>query len=105
MLTPTLPKSRLVVLTLSAGIATTAASNCKAKLSEIPPTLAVSVAVCVVLTEEMLAVKLALVAPAATVTVAGTPTAELLLARLTVRPPLAAAVFRMTVQLSVPGRS
>jgi hypothetical protein len=34
--------------------------------------------------------------------VAGTVTAELLLARLTVKPPLAAATFSVTVQLSVP---
>jgi hypothetical protein len=47
-------------------------------------------------------VKLAVVDPAATVTEAGTVTAELLLARLTAKPPLAAAGFRVTVQLSVP---
>jgi hypothetical protein len=73
-----------------------------AKVSATPPALAVSVAVCVVLTEETLAVKLVLVAPDATVTEAGTVTAELLLARATVSPPLAAAAFSMTVQLSVP---
>jgi len=48
------------------------------------------------------AVKLALVAPAATVTVAGKVTAELLLDRLTVKPPLGAAALNPTVQLSVP---
>lgn len=48
------------------------------------------------------AVKLPVVAPAGTVTVAGTVTAELLLARPTANPPLAAATFRVTVQLSVP---
>jgi len=42
------------------------------------------------------------VEPAATVTEAGTVTDELLLARLTVNPPVAAAAFRVTVQLSVP---
>jgi hypothetical protein len=46
--------------------------------------------------------KLALEAPAATVTEAGTVTAELLLARLTANPPVAAAAFSETVQLSVP---
>jgi hypothetical protein len=46
--------------------------------------------------------KLALVAPAATVTEAGTVTAELLLARLTVNPLLAAAAFSVTEQASVP---
>ena len=45
--------------------------------------------------------KLALVAPAATVTVAGTVTEELLLARLTENPPVAAAAFSVTVQASV----
>jgi hypothetical protein len=66
------------------------------------PALAVKVTVCAVLTEETVAVKLALLAPAATVTEAGTVTAVLLLARLTVNPPLAAAAFSVTVQLSVP---
>ncbi len=49
-----------------------------------------------------MAVKLPVVAPDATVTLAGTVTAELLLARLTANPPLAAAVFKVTVQLSLP---
>jgi len=55
-----------------------------------------------VLTEDTVAVKPAVVAPAATVTLAGTTTAVLLLARLTARPPLGAAAFSVTVQLSVP---
>jgi hypothetical protein len=55
-----------------------------------------------VLTVETVAVKLPVVAPAATVTLPGTVTAELLLARLTANPPLAAAAFRVKVQLSVP---
>jgi hypothetical protein len=55
-----------------------------------------------VLTDETVAVKLAVVAPEATVTEAGTVTAELLLARPTANPPLAAATFSVTVQLSVP---
>jgi hypothetical protein len=55
-----------------------------------------------VLTEETLAVKLVLVAPDATVTVAGTITAELLLDRLTANPPFGAAPLSVTVQLSVP---
>ena len=46
--------------------------------------------------------KLAVVEPAATVTVAGTVTALLLLARLTLKPPVPAAAFRVTVQLSLP---
>jgi hypothetical protein len=55
-----------------------------------------------VLTEVTVAVKLPVVDPAATVTEAGTVTAVLLLARLTATPPLAAATFSVTVQLSVP---
>jgi hypothetical protein len=78
------------------------AFNCKAKVSATPPALAVRVAVCAVLTEETAAVKLAVVDPACTVTEFGTVTAESLLDRLTAKPPLAAAAFRMTVQLSVP---
>ena len=54
------------------------------------------------LTEDTVAVKIPAVDPAATVTVAGTVTAELLLARLTANPPLAAATFSVTVQLSLP---
>jgi hypothetical protein len=50
----------------------------------------------------MFAVKLLVEAPAATLTLAGTATAELLLATLTANPPLGAAAFRVTVQLSVP---
>ena len=54
------------------------------------------------LTDETVAVKLPVEDPAATVTLAGTVTAELLLARLTANPPVAAAAFSVTVQLSVP---
>jgi hypothetical protein len=55
-----------------------------------------------VLTDETVAEKVAVVAPVATVTETGTITAELLLARLTRTPPLTAAAFSVTVQLSVP---
>jgi hypothetical protein len=55
-----------------------------------------------VLTAAIVAVKLLFAAPGATVTLAGTPTAELLLARLTENPPLGAGAFNVTVQLSVP---
>ena len=54
------------------------------------------------LTADTVAVKLPLADPAATVTKAGTATAVLLLARFTANPPLAAATFSVTVQLSVP---
>ncbi|MFZ0745989.1 MAG: hypothetical protein WAM85_16380 [Terracidiphilus sp.] len=63
---------------------------------------AVSVTDCAELTDETFAVKLAVVAFAATVTVAGTVTAALLLARLTLTPPLPAAALNVTVQASVP---
>jgi len=95
----TLPKDKLDELTLSVG---TAAPSDRAKVFDTLPALAVRVAVCAVLTEETVAVKVAVVDPAATVTEAGTVTVELLLARLTVNPPVAAAAFRVTVQLSVP---
>ena len=54
------------------------------------------------LAADTMAEKLPVVDPAATVTEAGTVTAELLLARFTANPPLAAATFSVTVQLSVP---
>jgi hypothetical protein len=55
-----------------------------------------------VLTEETVAVKLPVVDPAATVTEAGTVTAESLLATPTANPPLGAGPLSVTVQLSVP---
>jgi hypothetical protein len=63
---------------------------------------AVSVAAVAVLTAEAVAVKVALVAAAATVTDDGMETAALLLARFTVRPLACAAAVSVTVQLSVP---
>ena len=95
----TSPNARLAALTLSVGMA---AFNCRAKLFETPPALAVSVTACAELTEETVAVNPALVAFAGTVTVAGTVTAALLLARLTTKAPLAAAAVKVTVQASVP---
>jgi len=95
----TLPKDKLDELTLSVG---TAAPSDRAKVLVTLPALAVRVAVWAVVTEETVAVKAAVVAPAATVTVAGTVAALLLLARFTVNPPVAAAAFSVTVQLSVP---
>ena len=55
-----------------------------------------------VITAETVALKVAVVAPAGTVTDAGTVTATLLLARLTASPPVGAAAFTVTVQASVP---
>jgi hypothetical protein len=53
-------------------------------------------------TDETVAVNPALVAFAGTVTVVGIVTAALLVARLTLRPPLPAAELNVTVQASVP---
>lgn len=95
----TLPNPMLPALTPSVGVPV---PSCRAKVLDVPLALAVNVAVCAVLTDETVAVKLPVVDPAATVTEAGTVTAESLLARLTTKPPLAAAVLNVTVQLSVP---
>jgi len=65
--------------------------------------LAVSVTACADVTDDTLAVNPALVAFAGTANVAGTVAAALLLARLTLKPPLPAAVVSVTVQLSLPG--
>ena len=66
------------------------------------PNDAVKVAVCAVVTAEIVAVKPTLVAPAAIVTEAGTTTAVSSLDISTTWPPLPAAVLSVTVQLSVP---
>ncbi len=99
MFATTSPKSTLVVLTLSED---DPELSCSVTLSPAPPALAVRIAVSAELTGEILAVKLALLAPAGTVTEPGTFTSELLLERPTANPPLAAAAFNVTVQLSVP---
>ena len=99
--TVTLSNARLAALTVNVGTAPTAFS-CRAKLSETPPALAVSVTVCADVTDDTVAVNPALVAFAATVTVAGTVTAALLLARLTVIPLYHAALVSVTVQVSLP---
>jgi len=92
-----LPKAKLVVLVASVG---TEALSCRVKAGSAPAAFAVSVTVCAEETEDAVAEKLAVVAPAAMVTEAGTVTEELLLARLTANA-LAAAVFSETVQASV----
>jgi hypothetical protein len=97
--TATFPKARLLELMFKVG---TEAFNCRAAFKEMPLALAVRVADCVVDTDAMAAEKLAELAPAGTTIEAGTVTDELLLARLTENPPLAAAAFSITVQASVP---
>lgn len=95
----TFPNSRLVLLMASTG---PDPANCKANDCITPPALAVNVAVCVKLTADTAALNSALVAPAGTVKVGGTTTALLLLAKPMTNPPLPAATFRNTVQLSFP---
>ncbi len=68
----------------------------------VPPDDAVSVAVCAVVTAVTVAVNAALLAPAATITDAGTVTAELLLVRATVCPPGPAGELNVTPQATVP---
>ena len=97
--TETLPKFTLEGLMLSVDVPT---PSCREKVSFTPPALAVNVTVAAVPAEDTVAAKLALLDPAGTVTEFGTVTAELLLANATASPPLAAAVFSVTVQLSVP---
>jgi hypothetical protein len=97
--TSTLPKFMLFVLIVRSAVT---AFSCKAKLSAKPPALAVRITVCVVLTAPTVAVKLALVAPGATVTEEGTVTEVLSLARLTVSPLVPAAPLSVTVQASIP---
>ncbi len=69
---------------------------------ETLPALAVSVTTCAVVTDGTVAVNPALVAFAGTTTLAGTVTAALLLARLTLKPPLPGSAVTVTVQLSLP---
>jgi hypothetical protein len=94
----TVPKLKLVALTASVD---TALPRLIVQLSVVAPAVAFRVTVCAVVTAETVAEKLALVAPAATVTEDGTVTDPELLDRLTTWPPVGAAAFSFTVQLSV----
>jgi hypothetical protein len=96
--TGTVPNVSFAALRPNVGIEP---PNCSANVCATPPALAVSVADCNVVTGATLAVKSALLAPAATITVAGTVTALFALDRFTLMPPLAAAAFIVTVQASV----
>jgi hypothetical protein len=103
--TVTLPNAMLLVLRLRLGSAVTGGifpCSSRAKVFESLPAVAVRVAVCAVVTGEMVAEKATLVALAGTVTVAGRATAASLLERLTLSPPIPAAPFRFTVQELVP---
>jgi len=91
------------VSALNAGAAVAAAGvRFNAKVFEVLPAVAVSVADWAVLTAEIAAGKVALDESADTVTLAGTETEESLLERATVKPPVGAAAPSSTVQLSVP---
>ena len=99
VVTPSLPNAKLVALVVRVRVA---AKSWSATVLEMPPSEAVRVAVPAVRLDQFtVAVKLADAAPAATETVAGTVTAVLLLARVTVEPPVAAATLTVTVQTSV----
>lgn len=98
-LTFTDPNATLLVLTVKMGATAPSAS---ANDVVIPATFPDTVTSCAVLTELTVAVNPALVCPAGILIEAGTVTAALLLVRSTVSPPLAAAAFKVTVQLSVP---
>jgi hypothetical protein len=97
--TVTLPNARLAGLMVNVG---TAAFNCRAKVLEMPPALAVRVTACPVETDDTVAVNPALLALAGTTTVAGTTTAALLLATDTLKPPLPAGPLNVTVHASLP---
>jgi hypothetical protein len=99
VLTATSPNATLVALMVSASMA---AFSCRVKFFIALPALAVIVTACAVATEDTVAVNPTLVAFAGTVTVLGTVTAELLLDRLTLSPPLGAAAVSVTVHASVP---
>jgi hypothetical protein len=78
-----------------------AAPSSTANVCATPPTLAVNVAACTVVTGKTLASKVALFAPDGTVTDAGTLTAMSLLASATSRPLAAVVAFSVTVQVSL----
>jgi hypothetical protein len=96
----TLPKARLVVFTLKLEVP--AVFNCSPKVLVRPLALAESVTVWSAVNDDTVALKLALVALAGTVTLAGTATDALLLDRLTMSPLLPAGALKLTVQASVP---
>jgi hypothetical protein len=96
--TETFPNDNVVALKLKAG---TAAFSCIAKPLDDPLALAATVALCEVLTEATFAVKDAVEAPEATVRLAGTVTALLLLATVTPKPPEGATELSETVHVVV----
>ena len=75
----------------------------RAKVWDAPLYVAVRVAVIGLDTDATVAVNVAVVAPAATVALAGTVTLALLLDNATTDPPVDAAALRVTVQAAEPG--
>jgi len=97
LFTTTPPNETLLAFTLSVAVA---AFSCSETDFEVLPVVAVSEADCVLVTEDTVAVNAAVFAVAGTVTELGTVTAELLLARATLRPPEGADPDKVTVQAS-----
>ena len=91
------PEPKLVVLHVNPE-RSTGASSVKATERELDPSAAVTVADWVVLMVPALTVKLAVVAPAATLTAAGVVSSALLSERVTLVPPAGAARVKVTVQ-------
>jgi len=102
--TETLPNAKDEELRLSAGVPTEELDplSLMVVVLVVDPCVALSVTLCEAVTAATVATKVTLFVPAATVTDAGTVTAELLLARLTAKPVLGAEPLNDTVQLSVP---
>jgi len=92
--TETLPNASVLALAVRVGVI---ALSCSAKLFDEPLVLADNVAVCALVTDETVAVNDTEDAPDATVTLAGTVTALLLLASVTAVPPEGAAELSVTV--------
>jgi hypothetical protein len=92
----TFPNDIDEVLTAKTGVA---AFSCRETVLDVIPVVAVSVTDCAALTAAAFATNAALVAVTGTVTEPGTVTELLLLARLTVRPPVGATPDRLTVQV------
>jgi hypothetical protein len=95
----TLPNATFVALTLRDA---TAGVNCRAKVLDTPPELAVRVTVCALVNELTVAVKGAVVALAATVAELGTVTVLLLLEMVTFAPPDGAGPLRVGVHVTLP---
>jgi hypothetical protein len=99
VLSATFPNGRFIELTVNVALE---AVNCRGKLLETPPALAVRVTICDDETDKTFAVNPVPIALAGINTAAGTTTAALLLARFTPTPPSPAAALRVTRQLVFP---